>query len=572
MPRLISVLADDFSLFQDFNDEPVNGGTMASAALLRRFVAEGTVEAVEVFLPPALMVRTSDLREAARRFLPEGRRGIGALRFYALQSLPEVWSDGRPRIVYCPDLEWLSRHRYVRDRYAQGAWPIVADTHSLSHHALWRELRPLASAHYVPFDSIVCRSPSTAETLRRGFDWLAGLDAGGRGVPCRLDELPHGLDTELFSLAPTDALDAGSAVRARRAVGFPERGQIALYFGRITPYSKADLLPLLEAFARASARPDDYLALIGQEFPPGYIARLREVGDAIGLGERLIVSENAQPALRTLYFAAADLFVFPGDSTIDTFGVTVIEAMASGLPVIVSEWDGLRHHVRDGENGRLVPTYWMPATQRIEAFAPVSTRWSAQLLLAQSTWVDVDALADALRELLDEPATRRRRGDAARRIAEETYAWPRVMARWLSLWDTLEDAARYDGAQDAAARREAAGRLAGAVPYLDLFGHYASAILDFRRHGVMLSESGRRVAAGEAEVKFYDETLPLIREPVLRAALATLADSPHHVQLEGLARAIAEMTSADIDTVAFHVALMLKRGLVEVAELGETGP
>ena len=572
MPRLISVFADDLSLFNDFNATPVNGGVMCAAALLRRFVQEPSVEAIEVFLPPALMVRTGDLREAARRFLPEGRRGVGALRFYALQALPEVWNDGRARIIYCPDFEWLSRHRYLRDRYAPAPWPIVADTHSLSHYPLWRELRPLASAPYVAFDSIVCHSPSTEETLRRGFEWLAGLEhAPGPGLPCRLDALPHGLDVDVFAGMPRSGGDADAPLRARRALDLPEEGRIAMYFGRITPYSKADLLPLLEAFARASATPTDYLALVGQEFPPGYIGKLREAGDAIGLGERLIVCERAEPALRTLYFAAADIFVFPGESTIETFGNTVVEAMASGLPVIVSDWDGLAHHVRDGENGRLVPTYWMPATERIEAFSPVSTRWSAQLMLAQSTWVDVDSLADALRELLGDPALRRRMGDAGRRMAEARYAWPHVMARWRALWETLEDAARGETADAAGRRRAAAVRIAAPVPCLRLFGHYASGFIDFERHGVALSESGRKVAEGQAEVQFYDETLSLIREPVLRMLLATLADSQHHVQLEGLVQRIAEATSADRDTVAFHVALMLKRGLVEVAVLGDAG-
>src|SRR5688572_7785596 len=124
MSRLISVFVDDLSLFQDFNASPVNGGVMASGALLRRFVQESSIDAIEVFLPSAHMVRKNDLREAARRFLPEGRRGVGALRFYAAQALPEVWSDGRSRIVYCADVEWLARHRYLRDRYAPAAWPV----------------------------------------------------------------------------------------------------------------------------------------------------------------------------------------------------------------------------------------------------------------------------------------------------------------------------------------------------------------------------------------------------------------------------------------------------------------
>lgn len=580
MPRIVSVFADDFSLFQDFNESPVNGGLMCAAALMRRFVEDPTVEALEVFLPPALMTRTDDLRAAARRFLPENKRGIGALRFYAMHTLPDVWSDRAPRLIYCHDVELLSRHRYLRDRFALAPSPIVADTHSLSHYPFWTALRSLASAPCVPFDSIVCHAPSTEETLRRGFAWLAGLDNvrahigdTGVGLPCRLDALPHGLDTDLFSPSPTAATaEAGerasdAAVRARRTLGLPEVGQIALYFGRMTPYSKADLLPLLDAFARASAEPTDYLLLVGQEFPPGYADKLRQAGDQLGLGDRLIVISRAEPTLRPLYFCAADLFVFPGDSTVETFGNTVVEAMASGLPVIVSDWDGLRHHVRDGENGRLVPTYWMPGLDRIEAFSPVSTRWSAQLLLGQCTWVDVDVLTKALGEMLRDRTLRRRMGIAGRRMAEEEYAWPGVMARWRALFDALEAAAREESAAAAEARRAGAMRIGAPVPYLQLFGHYATGIMDPQRYGVALSAQGRAVAAGEVEVKFYDETLALIREPVLRGILATMSDTLHYVQMEGLIGTIAELTSTDHDLVRFHMALLIKRGLLEVAEL-----
>jgi glycosyltransferase involved in cell wall biosynthesis len=568
MPRIFSVFADDLSLFEDFNSSPVNGGLMCAGALLRRFVEEPSVEAIEVFLPPALLVRSADLREAARRFLPEGRRGVGALRFYALHALPEIWSDGAQRIVYCADVEWLSRHRYLRDRYAPRAYPLIADTHSLSEYAFWAGLRPLTGAPFVPFDTIVCHSPSTEETMRRGFEWLGGLDGRGTRVPCRLDALPHGVDIEAF---PERSGDSGEKLRARRALGLPESGQIAMYFGRITPYSKADLLPLLDAFARASASSTDYLVLAGQEFPPGYIAKLREAGDELGLGDRLVLSERAEPALRALYFAAADVFVFPGESTIETFGNTVVEAMTSGLPVIVSDWDGLRMHVHDGVNGRLVPTYLMPSTERIEAFSPVSTRWSAQLLLSQCTWVDVDALADALRELLRDEVLRQRMGLAARRMAMDAYAWPRVMAGWRSLFDSLEEEASRESAEAAAVRRASAMSVGMPLPYRRLFGHYASGTFD-SQHGFALTPSGRAVAEGRAEVKLYDETLPLIRDAVLRELLVTLATIPAHVQLEGLTQAIAASTAAEADVVAFHLALLLKRGLVEVAALGARAP
>ena len=58
--------------------------------------------------------------------------------------------------------------------------------------------------------------------------------------------------------------------------------------------------------------------------------------------------------------SAADVFISLVDNIQETFGITPLEAMASGLPVVVSDWDGYRHTVRDGEEGFLIPTLGGP--------------------------------------------------------------------------------------------------------------------------------------------------------------------------------------------------------------------
>ena len=61
-------------------------------------------------------------------------------------------------------------------------------------------------------------------------------------------------------------------------------------------------------------------------------------------------------ATRRSVWHAADVFVSPSDNIQETFGLAVLEAMASGLPVVASDWDGYRDLVADGETGFLVPT------------------------------------------------------------------------------------------------------------------------------------------------------------------------------------------------------------------------
>ena len=55
-------------------------------------------------------------------------------------------------------------------------------------------------------------------------------------------------------------------------------------------------------------------------------------------------------------WAGADIFVSLVDNVQESFGLTPIEAMAAGLPVVVSDWDGYRDTARNGEDGFLIPT------------------------------------------------------------------------------------------------------------------------------------------------------------------------------------------------------------------------
>ena len=126
---------------------------------------------------------------------------------------------------------------------------------------------------------------------------------------------------------------------------------------RLSPHEKFDPLPVYIALQRAQegAGRRLHLVLYG-DFPDGY-----SKGVFLQTASRLMpdVTLHHMPhggaARRRAALSAAEMFLFPIDNLQESFGIAPVEAMAAGLPVIASDWDGIRDTV-DGGAGIRIPT------------------------------------------------------------------------------------------------------------------------------------------------------------------------------------------------------------------------
>ncbi len=144
---------------------------------------------------------------------------------------------------------------------------------------------------------------------------------------------------------------------ARKILGHLPDRFIVLYFGRISREYKADLSPLLLAFRRlVRSRPEATLIIAGSSIHSGVEEDLRSTLQQYGISDHVIVHRNVAPAIKRLLFNAADAFVAPSDNIVESFGLTILEAMATGLPVVASNWSGYRDLVQDGVTGFLIET------------------------------------------------------------------------------------------------------------------------------------------------------------------------------------------------------------------------
>ena len=175
----------------------------------------------------------------------------------------------------------------------------------------------------------------------RSDDYATKLE--GLGIkPERLVRLTPGFDNEQFSPEKRDP-------SVWPGVGVPERGVKVMYCGRVS--TEKNLPLLVERWDEIRRRIEE----------TGTSAHLVIIGDGPYRAEmeRQLDGQNAHflgfkrgEELATLY-ASSDVFVFP--STTDTLGQVVMEAQASGVPVVAADEGGPKEVIRDGVTGRVLP-------------------------------------------------------------------------------------------------------------------------------------------------------------------------------------------------------------------------
>jgi glycosyltransferase involved in cell wall biosynthesis len=214
--------------------------------------------------------------------------------------------------------------------------------------------------------------------------------------PARLTVVPYGVDGARFRPDPA----ARAAIRAR--LGLTDGALMLLGLGRMV-YKKG-FRHAIEAMTRLADRAAT-LVLVGDGD-----ARddLIEQARAAGVGDRVRFPGGAARGETPAWFAAADIVLLPSvhdqAGNVDGLPNVLLEALASGSPVVATDLAGVRLVMTDGREGLIVPEG------------------------------DSAALATAIDRLLGDPPLRARLGAAARRRAVEDLSWERCVDGMLAAY------------------------------------------------------------------------------------------------------------------------------------------
>ena len=385
---------------------------------------------------------------------------------------------GKTGVLYLADIS-VASHARARLRTGVSAWSLCGVTHTTASQVAMDEIAGLLREPVMPWDALICTSTAVVETIRRVHEAEADYLRWRHGDAARIEgpQLPiiplgvHCADFE-FSEAQRAA--------GRRALDLAADEVVALFVGRLVYHAKAHPHAMYRGLQLAAERTGKRVALILCGWTPNdQIEQIFRSGAAkFAPDVRLLFVEGRDPPRRNDAWAAADIFVTLADNIQETFGLTPIEAMAAGLPLVVTDWNGYRDTVRDGVDGFRIPT-WAPepgmGTPLAAGHENRSLSYDRYCSFASNTTaIDLAKLVDALAALIDNPTLRRTMGEAGRKRARELYDWAVVYRQYQDLWRDLN-------ARRLAARTDPLGqhRLSTAPKSLstnldpfNVYGHY----------------------------------------------------------------------------------------------------
>src|SRR6187402_689558 len=378
------------------------GRRMASENFLKSWIAYGDADPLTAWVHSAADARA--FASQARELGVTGTTAIASVDDFApLQAAGTLWLADPA----------VARHAWQRRWFSQDAWSIVGITHTISSHAAIDHIAQLLTGPVQPWDALICTSRAVKATVRTLLEAEAAYLAARVGATActgpELPVIPLGVPCE--ALAP----DPAARARWRAELGIGESDVAVLQFGRLSIHLKAHPLPLFLAMQQAAARggPKLHLILAGQPTNPGQdlIFRKHAVDFADSFVTHFVDGARADAeAVRS----AADVFALLSDNIQESFGLAPVEAMAAGLPVIGSDWDGLRDTIEHGVTGLLVDSI-LPAAGTGELlarrYAFGQDNYHHYLgNIVQTTAIDVGQAADAIATLAADPDLRRRMG------------------------------------------------------------------------------------------------------------------------------------------------------------------
>lgn len=346
-------------------------------------------------------------------------------------------------LPYLSELAWIRRHD-ARD----GAYSLVGSIFAFASPTHRERMMGSVLAPLHEWDALICTSPTLEESVRVTWDRWEEYLRERTGCAARLPRpilpvIPLGVDVEGMEAR---AADAEARLAFREAHGIAHADVVILFLGRLSFYDKAYPQAMFKAVeaAQRSTGVRTHLVMTGWFPQERDHERFRAAARRYAPGIHTLFLDGNDTSVVAQCWAGADIFLLLSDTILETFGQAPLEAMAAGLPLVVSDWDGYRFIVRDGVDGFLVPTLGAPSGPLGETLALLQCLDRIDFphyagAVAQHTAVHVGRAAEALSRLIASQELRASMGAAGKSRARKLFSWPVVVEQYQRLFSQLTE-------------------------------------------------------------------------------------------------------------------------------------
>lgn len=338
-------------------------------------------------------------------------------------------------------------------------WSLTGITHTTSSAAAMDAICELLTSPVQMHDALICTSNAVKDNvvtiLQHHMEWMRERCGATAFVLPQLPVIPLGIDTRIFQKY------RDQRALARQTLQIEDDEVVILYVGRLSFHAKAHPLAMYQALEKAAQYTQQKIVLVecgwfGNEHIE---AAFEEAFTQFSPSVRRCVLDGRDKNNQMLAWGSADIFCSLSDNIQETFGITPIEAMACGLPVVVSDWDGYKDTVRHGIDGFRIPTIMpehdfvgdlaMRHALGIDSYDRYCGHTSS--LIA----VDVEQTANAFIELIKSQSLRHNLGMQAQDRARNIYDWRHIIPQYEELWmesKRIRDTKEYEAGKGWAAR------------------------------------------------------------------------------------------------------------------------
>ena len=339
-----------------------------------------------------------------------------------------------------PGISEFATHRsyYGHDKYS-----LIGITHTTASERVMQSIAKLPFSNIMPWDSIICTSECVYDTVNKIIDHEIDKISSKISVKDiilpKLPIIPLGVDKNEFDY------NEENRKQSRTNLGIKDNDIVLSYVGRLSFHAKAHHLPMYLAIESCAQqlKKDQKIHII----QTGWFANDFVKNAFIEEGKKVCPSiefhflDGKDQNNKHLTLSSADIFISLSDNIQETFGITPLEGMAAGLPVLVSDWNGYKYTVRDGIDGYRVKTYSLGkgyGTDIAHKHMMTSIDYDNYIgMSVQRIAVDVKDCINKLSDLITSKEKRLEFGKNAKKHINDNYDWPIILRQYEELSEEL---------------------------------------------------------------------------------------------------------------------------------------